>query len=596
MSESQKIGRYEIVEEKGRGAMGSVYIARDPAMDRVVALKTIHSLALQGPQGAEYRERFYREARASGRLAHPGIVPMFDVGEQDGLPYLVMEYIEGQTLAEAAKGGQRFTLERVCEIGQQIAEALGYAHKNGVVHRDIKPANILLTSKEKYGIERPKITDFGIAKLSAAELTTTGQMLGTPAFMPPEQFTGASIDGRSDLFSLGVILYWLATGEQAFPGETVTAVSYKVVHTEPVPPRKLNPAVPAGLENVIIKTLAKDPAARFQTGEDLAHELGAVRAGRSTPELKSAVNITVAPGAGSGMDVTLDSDVAVQTTEAVRQSAINAVPTQQTAASKKKSGGASSAILGISAAAVVLLAGIYVYKQVSKVRRAPQTVASETQIPATAAAPVASAPIPVPEAANSAEPPAVTTDATKPDPPASRGATAVPPAKKSSKLSKSPKDASKTATTTPAATAVIPVPAPAATVPAPTPTPAPPARVDFDPKSLNPNENTRLRVEAEKFPAKLDFTLELNGKIFFERGSANTQTAFEDLFIPPGVQELRVIAGSGANRKSSNIVSAEFKAKKRKTLRLELRIQGKSSDAGVPQDVYPDSQIFITLK
>ena len=214
--------------------MGAVYIARDPAMDRIVAVKTIHSLALTGPHAQEFRERFYREARSAGGLAHPGIVTVFDVGEQDAMPYLVMEFIEGRTLTDAAKTGERFTLERVCEIGQQIAEALGYAHKHGVIHRDIKPANILLTSKEKYGLERPKITDFGVAKLGAAELTTTGQMLGTPAFMPPEQFTGAPIDGRSDIFSLGVILYWMATGEQAFPGETVTAVSYKVVHTEPV--------------------------------------------------------------------------------------------------------------------------------------------------------------------------------------------------------------------------------------------------------------------------------------------------------------------------------------------------------------------------
>jgi serine/threonine protein kinase len=158
-----------------------------------------------------------------------------------------MEFVEGRTLADAIKKGERFTLDRVCEIGQQLADALGYAHRQGVIHRDIKPANILMTSREVYGSERPRITDFGIAKLAASEITTTGQLLGTPSFMPPEQFTGAPIDGRADLFSLGVILYSLATGEQPFPGETMTAVSYKVVYTEPIPPSKLNPRHSRGL-------------------------------------------------------------------------------------------------------------------------------------------------------------------------------------------------------------------------------------------------------------------------------------------------------------------------------------------------------------
>src|SRR5271170_271400 len=169
METSKNIGRYEILEELGRGAMGTVYRAKDPAMDRIVALKTIISVALASAQGSEFRERFYREARAAGRLAHPGIVAMFDVGEHEGLPFLVMEFISGQTLDDAVKKGERLTLERVCEFGQQIAEALGYAHRQGVVHRDIKPANILLTSRETYGIERPKITDFGVAKLAAGQ-------------------------------------------------------------------------------------------------------------------------------------------------------------------------------------------------------------------------------------------------------------------------------------------------------------------------------------------------------------------------------------------------------------------------------------------
>ena len=270
MDHPQKIGRYEVLEELGCGAMGMVYRAKDPVMDRIVAIKTILSAALAGERAEEFRERFYREARAAGALAHPGIVPVFDVGEHDGVPFLVMEFVTGRTLAEAIKKGERPTLERVFEIGQKVAEALSYAHQHGVVHRDVKPANILLTSRQVYGIERPKITDFGVAKMAEGQTTMTGQLLGTPAYMPPEQFTGAPIDGRADIFSLGVVLYWMATGEQPFPGESMTAVSYKVVHTDPVPPRKLNPSVSTKLDSIILKCLAKNPGDRYQSGDDLA--------------------------------------------------------------------------------------------------------------------------------------------------------------------------------------------------------------------------------------------------------------------------------------------------------------------------------------
>ncbi|HKF45986.1 MAG TPA: protein kinase [Terracidiphilus sp.] len=295
------IGRYEIVDELGRGAMGSVLRARDPAMGRSVALKCIHSAALDGDQKNEFRERFFREARAAGALAHPGIVPVFDVGEDDGIPFLVMELVQGRTLADAMKTGERYPLERVCEIGQQIADALGYAHRNGVVHRDIKPANILMTSREVYGAERPRITDFGVAKLAGGEITSTGQLLGTPAFMAPEQFTGEPVDGRADLFSLGVMLYRMATGEQPFGGETITAVSYKVVHTDPIPPSKLNPAIGSRLGAVLQRCLAKSPADRYQTGDELAADLAAARPGSQATGIYQAPQ-TPYPGAGPGID------------------------------------------------------------------------------------------------------------------------------------------------------------------------------------------------------------------------------------------------------------------------------------------------------
>jgi len=596
MPQATKIGRYEIVEERGHGAMGAVFLARDPAMDRIVALKTIHAIALSGPQSNEYRERFYGEARAAGRLAHPGIVPVFDVGEQDGLPFLVMEYIEGQTLADAAKTGRRLTLERVCELGQQIAEALGYAHKHGVVHRDIKPANILLTSKEKYGIERPKITDFGVAKLAASQLTTTGQLLGTPAFMPPEQFTGAVIDGRSDLFSLGVILYWLATGDQPFPGETITAVSYKVVHTEPVPPRRLNPAISAELEQTILRCLAKDPAARYQTGEDLAQHLVAVRAGRAAPALPSSIAPayvsgnagTPAPSADTAMDgATLDSDLGLRNVRlpTSHKTAVTPPPVVEAAAVRK---GPNWLMIGI-AAAIVMLAGSWF---VIRARiRAGSTQAAATAITTDSTTAAKVAPLPA-----TVEPPPSGTSATGDSAPSAtpaqpESAKAVTPKKAKSDITKAQPTTSDAATK--ASEAPIATPSLAPIVPAAAPPEAVPGRVDFDPATLKPNESARLRIEADRFPASLGFTVEMDGKIYLERG-VKPQTVFDNLYAPPGIHEFRVVAGLGATRKITNIVSTDFRAKKKKTLRIELR--DKNNANLTPQSLNSDSVLVLTLK
>jgi serine/threonine protein kinase len=553
MTEPQKIGRYEIIEEKGRGAMGAVYIARDPAMDRIVALKTIHSLALSGPQADEFRERFYREARAAGGLSHPGIVTIFDVGEQDGVPYLVMEFIEGRTLAEAGKNGQRFTFERVCEIGQQVAEALAYAHKHGVIHRDIKPANILLTSEEKYGVERPKITDFGVAKLGAVQLTSTGQILGSPAFMPPEQFTGAPIDGRSDLFSLGVILYWMATGEYAFPGETITAVSYKVVNIEPVPPRKLNPAVPAGFDQIILKCLAKSPSDRYATGEDLARDLATLRAERPTAELQAPVPISAAADSSSSMDVTLDSNAAAApSTQGAQPSRVaQLIPTAPPENKRTRWIGTT---IGLIFAVLLLAGGWYGY-------------ANRERIAAILDPNAGSEPV---------------TDTQASAPAAKTDRTATPPNREPRKENLNKQPAKSGAKTTSPRIAVAALP--------------PPPRVDFDPKQLDPSANAKLKIEADHFPANVAFTVEMGGKVYFERGGNNNQQLFDDLYVPPGVTEFRVIAGEGANRKTSNIVSAEFKPKKKKTLRIELRTQGQKSGSTVPSGVYADSQIVVTLK
>ncbi|MBZ5642145.1 MAG: protein kinase [Acidobacteriia bacterium] len=567
MDTPQKIGRYEIVAELGRGAMGTVYRAKDPAMDRVVALKTIISVVLESHQGDEFRERFYREARAAGGLTHPGIVPIFDVGEHEGVPYMVMEFISGRTLADSVSRGERLSIDRVCEMGQKIAEALGYAHQHGVVHRDIKPANILLTSREAHGIERPKITDFGVAKMAEGQTTRTGQMVGTPAFMPPEQFTGAPIDGRADIFSLGVVLYWLATGEQPFPGDSLTAVSYKVVHTEPVPPSKLNPAVPAGLENIILKCLAKNPEERYQTGEELARDLGQIRSGAKTSVVRTAPPQT----AVSGIDP--DATVVGPTLMGTLGPAAATRPVERAAAPQAASNN-SKILIGTILAVIVAAGGWYAMSG----RRSADTPVTPSTAPTNQAPTAATNEPPAPEAAPSAIPVTLAPNASEqkeiagaakpaPDVPAKKTA---PPAKSAAKV--------------------------VADVPAKTAPKPEPATVDFDPKALDPKQNAKLKIDAGHMPAGLEFTLEMNGKIYLQKSGAAAFAQNGDLFVPPGVQEFRVRARSGAVEKTSNTVSAEFKAKKKSTLKIELRMNGSREGSGMPQGLYEDSQIVVTLK
>jgi serine/threonine-protein kinase len=562
MSTPKSIGRYEIIEELGHGAMGTVYRAKDPAMDRVVALKTIIAVALSSQQGTEFRERFYREARAAGKLAHPGIVPVFDVGEHEGLPFLVMEFIDGRTLDDAAKSGERLTLERVCEIGQQIAEALGYAHRNGVVHRDIKPANILLTSVAKYGIERPKITDFGVAKLAAGSTTMSGQMLGTPAFMPPEQFTGAAVDGRADIFSLGVILYWLATGEQPFPGESLTAVSYKVVHTEPVPPSKMNPSVPPALEAVILKCLAKAPAARYQTGEELARELGALRGGTNSASLQRTAMRLPLPGE---TDATLDSHPGAAPYGAAVSTAVS--PTQQTAtpAAAAKAPNRTALVAFVALVAIALSAGgWYFVRGRHQAANEPSTASTSPTSRISSVAPnVAQPATPVPVSAAPSTP---------------------------------PKSAAAAAPKLPSASASQPNPAKAASNAAATPAAEPVVKaVDFDPKSLDTNANAKLKIDPPRVPDTVQFTVEMNGKKYYEWSGAGNKSEYQNLFVPPGVQEFRVTGRSEGAEVASNIVSTEFKAKKRKTLKIELRNKKPAKGEAVPP-LSSDSQLFVTLK
>lgn len=262
----QTVGRYEIISELGRGAMGVVYKAQDPTIGRTVALKTMR-LDVHGLETADVLRRFKNEARAAGVLIHPNIVTIFDAGEQDGMFYIAMEFIEGTTLQMLLAEKRVLAPEETIRITRQIAKGLDYAHSSGIVHRDIKPANIMITADGTV-----KIMDFGIAK-SGSGMTSTGQILGTPSYMSPEQVKGRSLDGRSDLFSLGVILYEMVTGEKPFVGQSVTTIVYKIAHENPIPPRDLDGTVHPGLSMVVSKALAKSPDERYQTGAELIRDL-----------------------------------------------------------------------------------------------------------------------------------------------------------------------------------------------------------------------------------------------------------------------------------------------------------------------------------
>ncbi|HXV74998.1 MAG TPA: serine/threonine-protein kinase, partial [Candidatus Polarisedimenticolaceae bacterium] len=282
-----KLGRYEIESELGRGAMGRVLLAHDPEIDRKVAIKIVQSLqGLAGADRGEARDRFLREARSAGKLLHPGIVTVFDVGEVQGTPYLAMEYVQGRTLDAYCRPDGLLPVRQAVEMVAGAAEALSYAHAAGVVHRDIKPANLMRTGESSV-----KIMDFGLARGAEAQVTHDGALLGTPSYMSPEQIRGRAVDGRSDLFSLGVVLYELLTGVKPFPGDSVSSVIYRVVHEQPHDAAEVNPRVPPALGRLLRRALDKRVDQRFQTGDELAAALR-----------KIAATLDVAPGSAGGSD------------------------------------------------------------------------------------------------------------------------------------------------------------------------------------------------------------------------------------------------------------------------------------------------------
>jgi eukaryotic-like serine/threonine-protein kinase len=274
--EKPMLGRYQIDKELGKGAMGVVYLGKDPKIGRVVAIKTM-ALAqeFEADELAEVKERFFREAETAGRLSHPHIVTIYDAGEEHDLCYIAMELLKGGDLVPFTKPGNLLPTEKVVSIVARVAEALGYAHRQGVVHRDVKPANVMYYPDT----DAVKVTDFGIARLTDSSKTKTGMVLGTPSYMSPEQLAGKKIEGRSDLFSLAVSLYQLLCGRLPFEGESMAQLMFKISSEPPTDILTVNPAVPPGLAAFLARALSKNPDQRFQTGEEFAQALRAAAGG-----------------------------------------------------------------------------------------------------------------------------------------------------------------------------------------------------------------------------------------------------------------------------------------------------------------------------
>jgi len=266
-SKRKQLGRYRIDAELGRGAMGVVYKAHDPMLDRTVALKTI-ALDDAAQDREEYQARFFQEAKAVARLNHPAVITIYDFGEEDALAYMAMELLGGSELNARLAQGPLSVREAVA-IAEQVAEGLDFAHDSGVIHRDIKPGNIMLLPRG-----RVKIMDFGIARLKLSDLATqVGTRLGTPRYMSPEQVGGGALDQRTDIFSLGIVLYEMLTGAKLFHGDDLTQVMHSVANLEPPPPSRINPEVPPLLDLVVKRALEKKPAARYANAWEMVDDL-----------------------------------------------------------------------------------------------------------------------------------------------------------------------------------------------------------------------------------------------------------------------------------------------------------------------------------
>jgi serine/threonine-protein kinase len=450
-------GRYTIERKLGAGAFGNVYKARDQRLKRIVAIKTIRMEGLVASQSglADMLERFNREATTAAALKHPGIVTIYDFGESEGLTYLAMEFIDGTGLDRVIAELGRVPAARAASLAAQVADALDYAHKHGVVHRDIKPANIMIEPGD-----RVKVTDFGIAKPKGEDLTATGSLLGTPSYMSPEQARGQELDGRSDLFSLGCVLYEMLAGKKAFRGDSITALLFKIISEQPPPIRELDPTVPDELAQVVAKALNKEPKTRYQSGREMSDALIALTRPGYVPTLRAIDTPTLPPGDPAAAPTVITSGTArvagtlqepadaitlaragasgstqppapaapplaptILTPSSATAAATvpppplpaakpAATPAPQRASARpappaRKSGGGLGLVIGIGAVGVLLLAGL-AFLGVSFLRRGPAPAPSPTAV-----ADATAAPTPHPEAtAESAAEPAASAEAT----------------------------------------------------------------------------------------------------------------------------------------------------------------------------------------
>jgi serine/threonine-protein kinase len=268
--EKPMLGRYEVEKELGKGAMGTVYLGKDPKISRIVAIKTL-ALAQEFDEDEidVVKKRFFREAETAGRLNHPNIVTIYDAGEEHDLAYIAMEFLKGHDLSRYCKPDNLLDMRRVIGIVERAAEGLDYAHKQNVVHRDIKPSNIMYEPES----DTVKITDFGIARITDSSKTKTGTVLGTPSYMSPEQLAGKKVDGRSDLFSLGIMLYQMLSGSLPFKADSMASLMFKITNEEAVDIQTIRAEIPQALATVVNKALIKDADQRYQTGIEFANAL-----------------------------------------------------------------------------------------------------------------------------------------------------------------------------------------------------------------------------------------------------------------------------------------------------------------------------------
>ncbi len=409
----ENIGRYRILGEVGRGAMGVVYKAQDPAIGRTIAIKSIRLLDLTDEDERErLRERLFREAQSAGILSHPGIVTIYDIAEEHGMAFIFMEFVNGPPLEKMLRIEQTPDKETLLSIFRQMAAALDYAHRKGIVHRDIKPANVMIHEDGT-----AKITDFGVAKIVSQQMTVAGTMMGTPSYMPPEQVQGAAVNGRADQFSLAVITYEVLTGEKPFVAEYLPTLLYKIVREEPLAPQRLNPTLNTQVETVMRRGLAKNPADRYDTCTDfinaLSTALGTCKGWTPLPRGASHNMPTV--GSQEGLE-TLDERVGPPSTTPPPQKQIRIAPDLpiEPVARRMPPAEASHVVRNmlLSAAAVLLVCGaaFVTIQRITAIPKRPPVVAQETPQPQPP--PPETTPAPVPD--QQAAPPAPGPDPAKP--------------------------------------------------------------------------------------------------------------------------------------------------------------------------------------